>query len=120
MSGSRTEGTNRLVNAHRFAYELLVGLIPVGLQIDHLCRNPSCCNPTHMEPVLPTENLRRGFSPSALNARKTHCKHGHEFTEENTYIRPSTSGWRVCKECARLAHRESYWAQRHMLTLQEG
>lgn len=85
-----------IVAAHRTAYELVVGPIPDGLQIDHLCRNRKCVNPDHLEPVTQLENARRGFW-----ATKTHCKHGHEFTPENTYIRPT--GARQCRTCNRAA-----------------
>ena len=83
---------------HRIAYELLVGPIPAGLHIDHLCRNPACCNPTHLEPVTLVENARRGNGYSALNARKTHCKYGHPYDEANTYRRGG--GGRRCRKCA--------------------
>jgi hypothetical protein len=89
------------VLAHRWAYEALVGLIPEGLQLDHLCRNRGCCNPAHLEPVTNAENQRRGFGPPGLHARATHCKRGHEFTEENTYRRPSRSHVRECLTCLR-------------------
>ena len=82
------------VYAHRFAYELVVGPIPTGLHIDHLCNNKSCCNPAHLEPVTPRENTRRWA------ATITHCKNGHEYTLENTYRRRDTGG-RQCKECER-------------------
>jgi len=70
--------------AHRFAYELIKGKIPKGLDIDHLCRNRLCCNPAHLEAVTRQENLLRGEGITAQNAQKTHCKRGHEFTLENT------------------------------------
>lgn len=88
-----------LVWAHRLAYELLVGPIPTGLELDHLCRAPACVNPAHLEPVTHFENLRRGNGPAAINARKTHCIRGHGFTAENTYRPPS--GDRRCRTCVR-------------------
>lgn len=86
------------VYAYRFAYRQFVGPIPAGLQIDHLCRNPACVNPSHLEPVTAQENLRRGTGFPAINALKTHCKHGHEFTPENTYVILET-GQRRCRAC---------------------
>lgn len=64
---------------HRLMYELEVGKIPKGLQLDHLCRNRACINPAHLEPVTAQENVRRGIAPPAQNAKKTHCHKGHEF-----------------------------------------
>ena len=87
--------------AHRVAYEMLVGQIPAGLCIDHLCRNPSCVNPSHMEPVTRVENTMRGSGWGPSNAKKTECLRGHAFTEENTYI--DRHGKRSCKECRRAA-----------------
>lgn len=78
--------------------------IPDGLTIDHLCRNRLCQNPTHMEPVPHVVNTMRGESPAAIHARKTACKRGHPFTDENTYINPA-SGARVCLTCTE-AHRQ--------------
>jgi hypothetical protein len=85
---------------HRVAYEILKGPIPAGLELDHKCRVPSCWNPQHLEPVTHKENTLRGESPSAQNARKTHCSSGHPFIEENTRLRRA-DGARVCRVCDR-------------------
>lgn len=85
---------------HRLAYELCVGPIPDGLTIDHLCRNRACVNPGHLEPVTHRENVLRSNNPAAINARKTHCKHGHEFTEENTLVSKNGRN-RQCRKCAK-------------------
>lgn len=88
----------RLQYAHRFAYEAFVGPILDGLQIDHLCRNPRCVNPAHLEPVTPrTNTLRSPIAPTALNARKTHCKRGHEFTPQNIEWQGRKRSCRTCR-----------------------
>lgn len=63
--GSRDD-PQRYRNAHRFAYELSVGPIPEGLELDHLCRNRRCVNPAHLEPVTHSENMRRGVERRRL------------------------------------------------------
>lgn len=83
--------------AHRVVYRLIVDEIPEGLHIDHLCRVRACVNPSHLEPVTHAENMRRGDGYSGRNARKTHCKHGHEFSPENTTI--DKNGHRRCNIC---------------------
>lgn len=106
-------GAPRRNSAHRTAYLAFIGPIPAGMVIDHrchsadatcpggnACRHRRCVNPAHLDLVTPGENTQRGTSPSALNARKTHCHRGHEFTPENTYV---TSTGRSCRACQRLA-----------------
>jgi hypothetical protein len=92
----------KTVRAHRFGYELLVGPIPDGLVIDHLCRNRACVNPAHLEPVTNRVNVLRGVGFPAVNAVKTHCRYGHEFTANNTVIR--SNGDRRCRICRRISH----------------
>lgn len=79
---------------HRLTYELLRGPIPDGLHLDHLCRRPICCNPDHLEPVTPAENTARGLH----GVLRTHCRAGHEATDENTYVRTSDNS-RHCRIC---------------------
>ena len=82
---------------HRLLYETFVGPIPEGKELDHICQNKLCCEPTHLEPVSHRENVRRGDSVPAWNARKTHCSRGHLFDEANTRYRSGIN--RVCRKC---------------------
>lgn len=86
----------RLVRPHRFAYEALVGPIPEGMVMDHLCRVRHCVNPAHLEPVTPRENVVRGVGSTIIRLRV--CGNGHEMTAANTYVRPDT-GHEVCRRC---------------------
>lgn len=86
-------------SAHRFSYELHKGEIPETLVIDHLCRVTLCVNPDHLEVVTNVENVMRGYSRSAVNARKTHCIRGHALDDVNTFVAPN--GSRHCRLCER-------------------
>ena len=99
----RLQNCGRMIKAHRFSYELLVGPIPTGLTIDHLCRNPGCVRPDHLEAVSHRENVLRGVGIAAKNAVKTHCPSGHHYSASNTYI---SKGKRSCKRCNRRRCRE--------------
>jgi hypothetical protein len=94
--GARSNGYGQTGrgSAHRAAYMLTKGPIPVGLELDHLCRNRGCVNPAHLEVVSHRENVMRSpIAPPALNARKTHCVRGHALP-----IGPED---RVCRQCQR-------------------
>jgi len=86
-------------SAHRYAYATLVGPIPTGLVLDHLCRNPSCVNPDHLQPVTLSENNRRGFNWMARQRHQTICKHGHPFEGDN--VGRHKDGSRYCRTCSR-------------------
>jgi HNH endonuclease len=95
--------------AHRVIYELKIGPVPDGTELDHLCRNPRCVNPEHLEPVTHAENVRRGIAGQVNGARQSAlqiCKRGHEFNEENTGV--DYRGHRFCRKCVRQARRLKY------------
>ena len=104
----RIDGKND--RAHRVSLKYWGIKIPYGFHVDHLCRNPPCLNPGHLEPVPPRINSIRSNSASGKNSRKTHCANGHEFNESNTYLRstginnPKT---RQCKQCNSRRKREA-------------
>jgi hypothetical protein len=116
MAGKTSEGYGAFavtprtqVKAHRFAYEQIIGPIPDGLHLDHLCRNRGCVNPSHVEPVTPGENVLRGVSIPALNARRTACALGHQFS---VVMRGKRAGKRYCVECQNQARRVRRAAKR--------
>lgn len=96
-----------LVKAHRFSFLVANKEISPDLTLDHLCRNHSCVNPTHLEEVPLKENILRGIGPFAINARKTVCDRGHSLTVEN--VRISQRGIktvRICRQCGNLNSNE--------------
>lgn len=100
----------RVVRAHIFAYEQAHGPVPDGLELDHFaCDRTSCVNPNHVRPATTRENTLRSQNACALNARKTHCIKGHEFTPENTAR--NARGHRRCRACtaARGKARRASW-----------
>lgn len=98
--GSVLDGTRGLATTHRVAYEAMVGVIPDGMVLDHLCRVRLCANPDHLEPVTFVENVKRGEAGRhGFNSRKTHCPAGHPYDEANTHI--SRAGKRQCRACSR-------------------
>lgn len=90
----------RRTRAHRVAYIVLIGPIPDGLVLDHLCRNRACVNPDHLEPVTLGENSLRGMSPTIVKHRERRCGRGHAVDESNSYVVPST-GLPRCAQCKR-------------------
>lgn len=113
-TGSKSRGygkirvNGRTVPAQRAAYETWVGPIPEGYEVDHLCCNPSCINPDHLEAVTPRENKIRANGWAGTNYRKTHCVHGHEYTPENTRL--DHRGNRTCRACHRAY--QAAWVRR--------
>lgn len=113
-----TPGVRRRLKAHRAVWQLAMGDIPPGMEIDHLCHGRDltcpggtrcmhrrCVNPAHLEPVTPLVNNSRGKSPSGTNGRKTHCIRGHEFTPDNTVWRdPEKSGLKRRRQCRACQH----------------
>ena len=89
--------------AHRMVYEALVGAIPEGMDLDHLCRNRACVNPEHLEIVSRRENLLRGETSAASFASRSSCKNGHPFTVRNTAKYKRTGEARICLECAKIS-----------------
>jgi 5-methylcytosine-specific restriction endonuclease McrA len=106
LSAIGERGQRTTVGAHRIAYELLVGPIPEGLEIDHLCSVRHCVNPTHLEAVSRQENMRRG-----RRANQTHCKRGHPLEGDNLYVTNRETMQRQCRTCRNLLSR-SYQEER--------
>ncbi len=102
QAANRKKWEGKRKYAHRVSYECFVGPIPEGLEIDHLCRNRRCCNPSHLEPVTRSINNIRGLvghKARAINLAKTHCPQGHSYSGKNLYL--CKKGFRHCNTCFR-------------------
>ncbi|MFM9613892.1 HNH endonuclease signature motif containing protein [Streptomyces niveiscabiei] len=102
---------DRLVAAHRWAYEQAHGPIPAGLELDHLCAVRRCVAVDHLDAVDHRTNVLRSTSPSAINARRTRCVNNHDLTDPtNVHVSfpPShPNGMRKCRACARTRARRA-------------
>lgn len=103
----------KFISAHRWSYMHLVGPIPKGMHIDHLCRNPLCVNPKHLEVVTPQENTLRGLNHMADAARRNLCWRGHLLEGANVetiHRKPPRKPHRLCVTCRKA--RELKYRQR--------
>lgn len=109
----RAASSQNHMGAHVFSWKTLVGPIPDGLELDHLCRNPPCVNPDHLEPVTHAENVRRGVVAHVLRARAakiTHCPRGHAYAGENLVIDGNA---RKCRKCKNDGWNRRYWEKKN-------
>lgn len=104
--------------AHRASHLLFKDPIPEGYQIDHLCRVKHCVNPEHLEAVTPKVNTQRAL-PYVVRPHRTHCRRGHEFTDENTVWFPvKGTRRRKCRTCENEGQMRRYHARQAALLAQ--
>ena len=108
----RQDGRSVLALTHRYLYELAVGPIPSGLELDHLCGTPRCVNPDHLDPVTPQENIRRATVAGRLGTKpRAVCRRGHPMAGDNVVVHQTARGaLRRCITCERF-NRETFKAK---------
>lgn len=105
--GTFRNENKKMVSAYKWSYEYFNGKVPSGLTLDHLCRNPRCVRPSHLEPVTHQENMRR--IPRVLRMK---CRRGHDLEGENIVIRGK---YRRCRICDRIVSARSRQRKRELM-----
>jgi hypothetical protein len=115
LNWKHQDGPN-VPGGHRVVLAAIGQPVPMGMVVDHACRNRACINPDHLDVVVQRENVMRSpIAIGALNAAKTHCAQGHHYSADNTYVWRSTkrsTTVRICKTCQRAHARRRYLAKK--------